>query len=128
MPSEKRKFGDIGEKEAEEYLKKMGYEIIRKNYRVKNLGEIDLISKKDKKLVFFEVKTRSAGYEESYPIEFSLTQKKIRNLKRICQIYLSENRCLPDTKWQVDSIFVIKNSGGESKIRHLENIVWEEYY
>lgn len=128
MPSEKRKFGDIGEEEASKFLKESGYQIIGKNYLVKNLGEIDLITKKGGKLIFFEVKTRSAGYEESYPIEFSITQKKKRNLKRVCQIYLSENKYPSDTKWQIDSIFIIKEPTGDQKISHLENVVWEEYY
>ena len=57
MPSQKRKFGDLGERIGEEYLVKNGYQVIEKNY-LKPWGEIDIIAKKNGALVFFEVKTR----------------------------------------------------------------------
>ena len=55
MPSQKRKFGDVGELIAEKYLKERGYEIMDRNFR-KTYGEIDLIAKKNGVLVFVEVK------------------------------------------------------------------------
>lgn len=127
MLSEKRKFGDIGEREAEEFLSKNGYIIVSRNYRVKNIGEIDLAAKKGNKITFFEVKTRSVGHETNFPIQFSINEKKRRNLKRICQIYLTENKIKND--WQVDAIFIkVNQNTKEYSIDHLENILWESYY
>ena len=129
MPSQKRKFGDIGEKEAENFLEKNGYKIIARNYRVKNLGEIDLIGEKKDKLYFFEVKTRSVKHTTDFPIEYSINDKKRRNLNRICQIYLMEKKCHPDKKWQVDAIFIkIDEISNNFVIERLENILWERYY
>ena len=43
MPSKKRKFGDLGEKIAEQYLLKNGYFILEKNFQTK-MGELDIIA------------------------------------------------------------------------------------
>lgn len=129
MPSQKREFGDIGEKEAETFLLQKGYKILDHNYRVKNIGEIDIIGEKNNKLAFCEVKTRNLKHEINFPIGFSINEKKRRNLKRICQIYLAEKRVSPDQKWQVDAIFVkVDPTNNSYKIEHLENILWEKYY
>jgi putative endonuclease len=129
MPSQKRKLGDLGEKEAENFLEKNGYKIIAKNYRVKNLGEIDIIGEKKDKLYFFEVKTRKAKHIANFPIEYSINEKKRRNLNKICQTYLLEKKHGTDKKWQVDAIFVkINEINNNFIIERLENILWEKYY
>ena len=51
--------GNIGEAIAEAYLKKHGYKILERNYRLK-IGEIDLIAEKDNGISFIEVKSRSS--------------------------------------------------------------------
>lgn len=127
MPSKKRQFGDIGEKEAENYLTNKSYEIIERNYRIKNLGEIDLVGKRNNKLFFFEVKTRSIKHETNFPIQFSINEKKRRNLRRICELYLIDKN-LQNKDWQVDGIFINVGYNGEYTIDHMENILWEEYY
>ena len=106
MPSLKRKFGDTGEKIADEFLIKNGYRILDRNYRIKNIGEIDLIGEKSGKIFFFEVKTRDVKYETNFPAEFSINPKKKRNLKRICQMYLNEKGYSAEKEWQVDGVFV----------------------
>lgn len=129
MPSKTRLFGDIGEREAENFLLKSGYRIVDRNYRIKNLGEIDLVGDKDGKLFFFEVKTRDAVHESNFPIQYSINNKKKRNLKRICHLYATAKRLPVDQEWQVDAIFVNVDFRLNSyQIEHLENILWEEYY
>lgn len=130
MPkTQKREFGDIGEKVAEDYLIEKGYKILEKNYRVKNLGEIDIVCEKGDKLIFVEVKTRNVLHETSFPIGFSISLKKKKNLKRICQLYLIAKECSINHRWQVDAIFInVNRDTGEHKTEHLENILWEQYY
>lgn len=127
MPSKKRQFGDTGEKEAENYLTNKGYKIIERNYRIKNLGEIDLVGEKDGKLYFFEVKTRDIKHETNFPIQLSINEKKRRNLRRICELYLIDKN-LRNKEWQVDGVFINVGYNGEYSIEHLENILWEKYY
>lgn len=129
MPSLKRKFGDMGEKEAEEFLIANGYKILENNFRIKNLGELDIVAEKNNKLIFFEVKTRDAKHETSFPIGFSINERKRKNLKRICQLYLIERDIPQDREWQVDAIFVLVDLESNShRIEHLKNILWEKYY
>lgn len=63
----KRSVGNIGEKMALAYLRKQGYELVKKNYRCP-YGEIDIIARHQNTLVFIEVKyRRSTAY--GYPME-----------------------------------------------------------
>ena len=129
MPSSKRQFGDKGEKEAGEFLIANGYKILENNFRIKNLGELDIVAEKNGKLIFFEVKTRDAKHESSFPIGFSINERKRRNLKRIGQLYLIERDIPQDRDWQVDVIFVsVDFENNSHRIEHLKNILWEKYY
>ena len=129
MPSLKRKFGDMGEKEAEAFLVGNGYKILERNFRIKNLGELDIVAEKNGKLIFFEVKTRDAKHESSFPIGFSINERKRKNLKRIGQLYLIERNIPQDLDWQVDAIFVLVDLERDSyRIEQLKNILWEKYY
>ena len=49
--------GKYGEKLAVDYLKKHGYTILERNYKLP-CGEIDIIASKDKCISFIEVKSR----------------------------------------------------------------------
>ena len=56
----KRAVGTDGEAAACELLGKKGYEITARNYRA-GRGEIDIIARSSRHIVFVEVKTRTAG-------------------------------------------------------------------
>ena len=128
MPSQKRKFGDIGERIAQKYLKKKGYLIIERNYK-KPWGEIDIVGKKQGEIVFFEVKTRDAKNIEHYLPEYSVNHKKMRKLQKICETYLLENRYKTDQKWRIDVISLsIDKLAKKAKIKVFENAVWEKQY
>lgn len=128
MPSQKRKFGDLGEKIAEKYLISKGYSIIEKNY-LKPWGEIDLVAKKDGSLVFCEVKTRDAKNVEHYLAESSVNRLKIKKLQKICETYLMERRLSYSQKWQIDVLAIaIDKEEKKAKVKHFENAVWEKIY
>ena len=59
--------GKAGENRAAAFLKRKGYELLERNYRVRS-GEIDLIAKDKGELVFCEVKTR-CGTSHGLPQE-----------------------------------------------------------
>lgn len=129
MPSLKRKFGDMGEDRAVSFLIQGGYKILDRNYRVKNLGEIDIVAERGNKIVFIEVKTRDVNHEGNFPYWTSITPKKKRNLKRICKLYLIDKKCSFEQEWQVDTIFIkVDFLNHFHSIEHLENILWEKYY
>lgn len=60
MQQSRSEIGKLGEELTAYYLKRSGYEILRRNFRIKG-GEIDIIASKDGIIVFVEVKTRDIG-------------------------------------------------------------------
>ncbi len=56
--------GRLGEELTAYYLRKSGYEILRRNFRIKG-GEIDIIARKGGVIAFVEVKTRDVSAFES---------------------------------------------------------------
>ncbi len=128
MATVKKEIGDFGENIAVEYLLKKGYHIVAKNYRFKNFGEIDLVTKKDGVLVFFEVKTRNKFYALNYPTWTSINIRKQRSLRRICGIFIQNNKEYTGKDWRVDGLFINLDGRNVVDIEHLENILWGSYY
>lgn len=88
--SKKRKiFGQAGEDAAVAFLKKQGYRILEKNYRVP-VGEVDIIAEHKKTVVFIEVKSR-ADKEYQAPIE-AVTPHKQHKIIQTAQSFLARNR------------------------------------
>ena len=84
----KRKFGIIGEKMAQKYLKDNKYEIIENNYYTRN-GEIDIIARKQNTIIFVEVKTRK-NTAFGFPAEF-VDYKKQQKIMKTAQLYINDN-------------------------------------
>lgn len=57
MPSDRKLLGAFGEDAACRYLRQKGYTILGRNYSCR-LGEIDIIARKGRYVVFVEVKLR----------------------------------------------------------------------
>ena len=125
MVSESRKFGDIGEDIAVRYLVQKGYRIIVRNYKNK-VGEVDIIAKKAGSIYFFEVKTRSSREGEAFLPEQSVNHAKQETLRKVCRMYLSENKYALSQQWQIDILAITLNkSTQEASVRHIENAVFE---
>ena len=77
--------GKEGERLAALYLKKQGLVVIERNYRTRS-GEIDLVARDKKELVFVEVKTRS-GTDFGTALE-AVDTRKCRQIIRVAQEYL----------------------------------------
>lgn len=85
MSNQRQNLGRRGEDEAASYLKKQGYILLQRNYRCP-LGEIDVIAKDSKTLVFIEVRTRSSD-RFGTPQE-SINRKKMLKIHKVAQYYL----------------------------------------
>lgn len=70
-------------------MKEEGYFILHKNYRNK-YGEIDIIAKKGRNLIFTEVKTRT-NLEYGDPLE-TINKLKISRIKRAASFYIASNK------------------------------------
>ena len=83
--NQRQTFGRESESLAVRYLKQNGYKILEQNYRSK-LGEIDIIAKDKKTLVFVEVKARrSDRYGDP---KWAITPKKQRQMSKVALYYL----------------------------------------
>lgn len=107
MPKRNRKFGDWGERLAEDFLRRHGYEILDKNYQ-KRCGEIDLICQKDDILHFVEVKTRTIASTQVFgPPEEAVTRAKQRKIIQTAFTFLAEKDYERNKNWQIDVISII---------------------
>ncbi|MCM4167538.1 hypothetical protein KCTC52924_00963 [Arenibacter antarcticus] len=108
-------FGEKGEKLAEAYLRKNGYQIVHKNYRYLK-AEIDIIAQKGDILAVVEVKSRSSEYWQDFAD--TVREKKIKLLVKAADHYVISKDL--DVEVRFDIITVLKD-GSKFKIDHWEN-------
>ncbi|MBO8131908.1 MAG: ribonuclease HII [Candidatus Marinimicrobia bacterium] len=82
--------GKYGEQLAVKYLFDKGFNIIKRNYRVGTLGEIDIIAQKDECIYFVEVKTQLS--DRFGPAEFRVDEIKQSQIAKIAEQFLFEQR------------------------------------
>lgn len=106
--------GDVGEKQAQNYLKKNKYKIIEKNYKNK-IGEIDIIAfdKQEKELVFVEVKAKSSD-AFGLPREM-VDERKQHKIQNVATVYLMQHG-LMESDFRFDVIEIL---AGE--LTHIKN-------
>lgn len=120
-----KSLGQLGEDAAVEFLKKQGYKVVARNFKNRvgrQVGEIDIIARKNGEIVFVEVKTRNLeNYGDTLPEE-NITPAKLRKLAKIANIYIKYNKLL-DAPYHFDALSVwIGADHQAAKIKHLENI------
>ena len=108
----KRFVGAEGERSAGEFLARKGAKILEANYR-RPTGEIDLIARQGRTLLFVEVKRR-ASLRYGRPAE-AVNRAKQLHILRTALLYLQENG-LEDAPVRFDIIEVLPG-----EIRHIEN-------
>jgi putative endonuclease len=114
----RRVTGVRGEEEAARFLTRSGYAIVDRNVRTR-AGEIDLIAREGKTLVFVEVKTLRAV--EGDPPQAAVNTRKQNRLGKLAQGYLKLKR-IRQTPCRFDVVSVIVNDeGGVKAIRHIPN-------
>ncbi len=119
MKTKLRQLGDQGEKIAENFLVNKGFEILERNWSCRE-GELDLVTKKNKELVFVEVKTRKS---EKYGTGAeSVSDAKLEKILLACEKYLLKNQYSENTFWRVDVIVIGERDGFLQVISHLENV------
>ncbi|MBO5394580.1 MAG: YraN family protein [Clostridia bacterium] len=104
--------GMYGESAACKYLEKHKYKILEKNYKTQ-IGEIDLIARQKKALVFVEVKRRTT-LAFGRPSEAVNVQKQAK-IRRVAEEYLIRNKLL-GCEIRFDVIEIVDN-----EINHIQN-------
>jgi len=116
MLNRRQKLGQTGEAMAERHLKKMGYQILERNYR-NRLGEIDLIARDKGTLVFVEVKTRRS--DRYGGPRFAITAQKQKKLSITALSYLKQTQQI-NCKARFD-VVLIKTTGNSPEIETIQN-------
>ncbi len=121
-----KQLGDWGEKKATKYLKNKGYKILSRNWRNK-LGEIDIVCRKRRALIFVEVKT--IQQVQGFFAEDEIDWKKQRQLIKMAQSYLTDNKLNLDIAHQIDiiAIEVIDQDSDDYRLNHFENAIEDSY-
>ena len=111
--------GNRGEETAAAYLAQKGYAILERQYRTP-AGEIDLIARDGRTLVFIEVKTRSSA-RYGRPAA-AVGREKQRRITRAAMWYMmSEKRQSEAPPCRFDVVEIFASPEGAWKARHLEN-------
>lgn len=115
--------GDMGENAAEKYLKNKGYTVVERNYRCRS-GEIDIIAKDNKYIVFAEVKTRGINSLER-PGAW-VDRKKQKKIITAAYMYLDEN--VTDLQPRFDVIEVVYDNVTRMiiSVEHIEDAFMQE--
>jgi putative endonuclease len=122
MTNARHSLGQRGEDYAAQYLIDRGYALRARNWRCA-VGEIDLVTEKDGRLIFVEVRTRR-GDRLGTPEE-SITPAKRAKLIAAAQTYLAEHG-QTDRDWRIDVVAIEIGSRGEVKrCTVIENAVEE---
>ena len=111
-------FGKYGEDLAANYLKKQGYKIIERNFRIRG-GEIDIIAIDGQTLVYIEVKTRTS-HQFGLPEE-SVTPHKIKFLERSAKFYRANRKHLNLPQLERIDVVTVDSSDGDPQINLIKN-------
>jgi putative endonuclease len=108
--------GDRGENMAARHLRNLGYKIILRNFRCE-LGEIDIVARDGKTLVFVEVKTRA--YDDPTPEE-QVNLTKQNQITKAAKFYLSRYGS-PQPPARFDVIAIVWPKNATPQIRHTQS-------
>jgi putative endonuclease len=118
IPSSARDpLGDRGENVAARYVRStLGYKILTRNFRIEG-GEVDIVARDGKTLVFIEVKTRA--YDDPTPEE-QVNAFKTHQVTKAAKVFLSRYG-FPQPPARFDVIAIVWPTGREPMIRHTPN-------
>ena len=118
MTSSRQDSGQRGEAVAAAFLRRRGFRILERNYRLRG-GELDLICQKGATVVFVEVRAR-ANLAFGHPVE-SITAAKRRHLLRAALVYLKMKHW-EERPFRFDLVAILWDQRDRPKeIIHLEN-------
>lgn len=108
-----RETGANYEAKAAEYLKQKGYQILDRNYRTRQ-GEIDIVARNEKYLVFIEVKYRTR-HAQGTPEE-AVDSRKQKRISGAALYYMYQQHYPLETPVRFDVISITGQT-----IKHIEN-------
>ena len=113
--------GVFGEEQAAKYLKKRKYKIVTRNFKT-IFGEVDIVARNKKEIVFVEVKTRSSK-SFATPAEF-VDNEKISRITRVAEFFIKHYKCHLSPRIDVIEVYISLTGDKYTveRINHLENV------
>jgi putative endonuclease len=110
--------GAYGEKIAADFLHSKGCRILARNFKARRGGEVDIIARDGKLLLFVEVKTRHEG-AKIRPLD-AVDKSKQALIERGANAWLKRlgTREVP---WRFDVIEVHVEDGAKPRVNHVRN-------
>ncbi len=110
--------GDYGEKVAADFLRSKGCRILARNFKARRGGEVDIVARDGKLLLFVEVKTRREG-AKIRPLD-AVDKSKQALIERGANAWLKQlgTRNLP---WRFDVIEVHIEDGAKPRVNHVRD-------
>jgi putative endonuclease len=119
-PRQRDTLGDRGENVAARYLRNQGYRILTRNFRCP-LGEIDIVARDGRTLVFCEVKTRTYDKADDPGVgvapEDQVNPVKQHQVCKAAKYYLSRYGTVPPPA-RFDVVAVVWPNNADPLIRH----------
>ncbi|MES2659213.1 MAG: YraN family protein [Verrucomicrobiota bacterium] len=117
-PRDRMWTGNHGERVARDWLRTQGCRILAKNYRGPQRGEVDIVARDGKLLLFVEVKTRREGSKIRGLDAVGLEKQRL--IERGANAWLKSlgTRDLP---WRFDVIEVYLDEGKKPRVNHVKD-------
>ena len=116
--------GILGEQEAANILKKKGYRVIEKNWRMGHL-EVDLIAENKKEIIFVEVKARTTTFGNKMPEEYVDTLKRKRIIAA-ANAYIKYKQIDKSPRFDIIGIIIHPRTNNITYSNHIENAFYPE--
>jgi putative endonuclease len=108
--------GQRGENVAARYLRDQGYKILQRNFSCA-VGEVDIVARDGKTLVFAEVKTRT---DDDPTPETQVNTVKQHQLTKAAKFYMTRHGSPPPPA-RFDVVAIVWPPGRAPRIRHTPN-------
>lgn len=110
--------GNYGEQVATDWLRAQGCKILARNFRGPHRGEVDIIARDQRLLLFVEVKTRSVGAKIRGLDAVGKSKQELIERGANAWLKLLGTRNLP---WRFDVIEVEVEDGQKPRVNHVKD-------
>ncbi|MDB4907252.1 MAG: hypothetical protein JWO05_2036 [Gemmatimonadetes bacterium] len=114
MSAARQRFGELGERIAERWLRRQGWRVVQRRFRSGH-RDIDLVVEREGTVAFVEVKARK-GLAFGDPVE-AVTWRKQRELGRSARVWIDRHGRETD-EYRFD-VFGVLVEGERVRVRHV---------
>lgn len=115
---DRRWIGEYGERIAVDFLRANGHRILKRNFKGPRRGEVDIIARHERLLLFVEVKTRRSDTKIRPLDAVDKTKQQLIERGANAWLKLLKTRNLP---WRFDVIEILLEEGEKPKVNHVKN-------